>query len=297
MATYKSDLPLNKYSAEMRERYLKMMSADKYKDVNAIFFSGGVDSVTILFSLLELGRKPELLSFHLEGQPSQDTVIGREIAEHYGLNYHCVELPVDLEQTKNDVETVKSIIKYPMKTHIQCSIPFLYMSREFSKLGIKKAFTGLAIGDIFANNKKCNIMYKEKGEEALRAYRHKCLFNPKVSDFDIHMVSRKYGIEVVDTLREDKEFHEWMLSIPYKELYNPKPKSVLIDAFREYWLLDEKNWYRPGNNLQIVSGIREKHDELFLNSEYNKEGAKAIIKIYNDIGGRPKSKMHKFLKK
>ena len=38
----------------------------------AIFFSGGTDSLTCLFTCLELGLKPILYTFHLENYISED---------------------------------------------------------------------------------------------------------------------------------------------------------------------------------------------------------------------------------
>ena len=51
---------VNKYSKEFRERFLKVLEGI---DCDALYFSGGMDSTTILFGLLELGRKPFLISF------------------------------------------------------------------------------------------------------------------------------------------------------------------------------------------------------------------------------------------
>lgn len=142
----------------------------------------------------------------------------------------------------------------------------------------------LAAGDIFGLNKSTAIAYKEHGEEHVRTKRWNGLNNPKSSDFDIARVSNDHGVEMIDPYR-DLRICEWMINdIPLNDLHIGKPKSIVVDAFADYWKLDEKKWYRKGNNLQIVSGIRKLHDDILLSdSEVNKRGSKAVIAIYNDI--------------
>jgi asparagine synthetase B (glutamine-hydrolysing) len=274
----------NPHSKEFKERFLKVLDGKDYKDINSLYFSGGVDSTTILFSLLELGRKPDIVSFKQDGIPSEDVRIGREICEEYGIDYNFVEIPSDKDGIIKDVIRVIPDIEYPLKTHIQCSIPFMYMPETLVKLGHTKALTGLAAGDIFGLNKKTNMRYTEHGEEYVREMRWNGMNNPKLSDFDIWKVSEKYGIKMIDPYR-DESICRWMIyDLPYKELHMGRPKSIVVDAFAEYWKLDDKKWYRPGDNLQIVSGIRERHDEILLNdSEVNIKNSDGIISVYREL--------------
>jgi len=285
----------NKHSKEFRDRFLEILGSEPYRDINAIYFSGGVDSTTILFALLELGRRPDLISFKQEGIDSKDIEVGMAIAKAYNLNYQFCELRSDREGVVDDVQKVMSLIKHPLKTHIQCSIPFYHMSRELHKLGHTKAFSGIAADKIFGLNKKMNMMYSRCGEEELRRFRRTELYiNPKLSSFDIALVSEDGGVELFDPYR-DKQISEWMLNVPFKELHTGRDKSIAVDAFAGYWAKDE-GWYRPRDNLQIVSGIRELHDNLILkddsvNSKDPLFGkAKSIIKLYDDMRQNVESK-------
>ena len=276
---------MNKHSSEFKERMLTCLQMPDFSDINALYFSGGVDSTTILFSLLELGRKPDLVSFELNGVLSKDRIIGSDIAKYYGLNYKCINIKCDKESVLSDIKTVLPYMRYPLKTHIQCSIPFLYMSKYLSSLGHVKSLVGIGAGDIFSLNKKTNIAYKEKGEEYVRNLRYKSLYEkPSASDYDIWRVSGLHGgIAVYDPYRE-RYLTDWMLDVPYLDLHTVRKKSIAVDAFNDYWKLDEKKWYRSGNQLQIVSGIRELHDELLLKDPIlNKNNAKGIIAVYNNI--------------
>ena len=83
---------MNKYSKEFRERFLKVLES---YDTNALYFSGGMDSTTILFGLLELGKKPHLVSFKQKNAPSKDNVIGTVIAKYYNLKRDLIEIESD----------------------------------------------------------------------------------------------------------------------------------------------------------------------------------------------------------
>ena len=279
------NLMFNKHSPEFKERMLTCLQMDEYSDINALYFSGGVDSTTILFALLELGRKPDLVSFELDGILSKDRIIGSDIAKYYGLNYKCINIKCDKESVLSDIKTVLPYMKYPIKTHIQCSIPFLYMSKYLSSLGHTKSFTGMAADDIHGLSKIVNMEYNLRGEESVRNMRSKTLYNaPRESDYDIWIVSKEFGGVIMKDPYRETHLTEWMLGVPYKELHLERKKSIAVDAFSDYWKLDEKNWYRPGDSLQIVSGIRELHDELLLKDPIlNKNNAKGIIAVYNNI--------------
>jgi asparagine synthetase B (glutamine-hydrolysing) len=275
----------NKYSSEFKKRFLAVLSSEENKDINALFFSGGVDSTTILFALLELGRKPDLISFKQDGIESEDAHIGREIAEEYGLKYNIVEIPSDKKGILEDVAKVIPQLEYPLKTHVQCSIPFMHMCPELVKMGHTKAFTGLAAGDIYGLDKRTSMRYAEHGEDFIKELRWNTMMNdPKISYYDINTVSENSGIKLVNPY-VDETINRWMIwDLSYKELHQGKPKSIAVDAFNKYWKLDEKKWYRKEDSLQVVSGIRERHDEVLLNDEeVNKIGAKGIVKLYNDM--------------
>lgn len=275
----------NKYAPEFKNRFMTVLQGKDYADINSLYFSGGVDSTTILFALLELGRKPDLVSFELDGIPSPDRKIGSDIAKYYGLNYECVTIKVGKEDIISDVKTVIPYLKYNLKTHIQCSIPFLYMSKILSAKGHTQALTGIGAGDIFSLNKKTNIAIKEKGEEYVKRLRYVSLYEKQTSsDFDIWRVSELHGGVIMKDPYREHYLTEWMLDVPYLELHSVRKKSIVVDAFQDYWKLDEKKWYRPGNQLQIVSGIRELHDNVILNDALlNPNNNKGIIAVYNQI--------------
>jgi hypothetical protein len=77
------------------------------------------------------------------------------------------------------------------------------------------------------------------------------------------------------------------MKIPHKELHWERPKSIFYYAFLNYW---KEEWLNIGN-MQIVSGLRETHDEVLLdNPKVNKNKAKSVIKIYNELRKKTETK-------
>ena len=285
-------MEVNKHSKEFRERFLKILEGI---DCNAIYFSGGMDSTTILFGMLELGKKPHLISFKQKNIDSKDDIIGTEIAKYYGLKRDLIETRTDSEGILEDVNKVIPLLKYPLKVHIQCCIPFIYMAQKLNEQGHTSAYTGLAAGDIFGLNRKSSVTYRKYGDEGLTKYRLKVLFgSPKLSDLDIWRVSEHFGVKMIDPFRDgsitelrENSLCDWMLKIPFKELHWKKEKSIFYHAFLNHW---KEEWRNIGN-MQIVSGLRDTHDEVLLNDpKVNSMKAKAIIKIYNELEKRIKAK-------
>lgn len=60
---------------------------EKIRDKNsvAILFSGGLDSLSLLLSCLDIGIKPVLYTFFLESYESSDIKSSRNIAKIFGL--------------------------------------------------------------------------------------------------------------------------------------------------------------------------------------------------------------------
>jgi len=283
---------INKHSKEFRERFLKVLERI---DCDALYFSGGMDSTTILFGLLELGRKPFLVSFKQKDIESKDHIIGTKIANHYNLKRELVETKTDKEGVLKDIDKVISLIKYPTKVHIQCCIPFIYMSEKLKELGYTSAFTGLSADDIFGNTRKYSMHYREFGDEGIIKYRMKELFdNPKLSDYDIRIICESFNIKMIDPYRDgsltklrENSLLDYLLKIPFKELHWKKQKSLFYHAFLEYW---KDEWYHIGN-LQVVSGLRETHDKILLEDPtINNVSAKAVIKIYKELIKKHKNK-------
>ena len=68
----------------------------------AISLSAGIDSASVLFALLECGKKVIVYSFTLDRKESTDFLCAKQLASTFGLKFVPVILPTDLNVLYND---------------------------------------------------------------------------------------------------------------------------------------------------------------------------------------------------
>ena len=87
----------------------------------AIALSGGKDSTTILFALLELGITPIAYSLHVDGNESTDYKIAKQTCKSLGVAFNEVILPKVADKQR----IVDLIVKYDRvnKVDIECYYP------------------------------------------------------------------------------------------------------------------------------------------------------------------------------
>lgn len=247
----------------------------------ALALSGGTDSLTVLFSMLELGRKPTCYTFHMSGINSVDYVSSHKICSDFGLKHVEVIVPSDLETMYHDIERVIPYCEQIKKTIIQCMVPWLYI---YPALAERKIVTGIGGDDLFCTQRKLQVILFNQGDEAIAKYR-KCYSDDlSFSAANIARFSAAYGKKFVDFYNTNSIFG-FMSGFSVNAINKPVMKYASIKAFADYY--KRGNYYRDQteHSYQINSKLRDCHD-LLLKSKYNTGGHKAIIGIYNDIARR-----------
>lgn len=111
----------------MLKKHIEEYFVKTIKDKNsvALLFSGGTDSLTCLFSLLNLNIKPTLYSFHLEDIIHKDIEVSKKVANHFNLKHVIIPIKRDVSQLKKDIIYLCQEMKLNRKTNVQCTYPFL----------------------------------------------------------------------------------------------------------------------------------------------------------------------------
>ena len=78
----------------MREIINKQLKEYRDKDI-ALLFSGGLDSLSILLSCIDVGISPHLYTFRLEDYVSEDIKSSRKIKDIFNLEYTEVIIKKD----------------------------------------------------------------------------------------------------------------------------------------------------------------------------------------------------------
>jgi len=245
-----------------------------------LLLSGGVDSSTLLAALLSMGERPVCFTFAFGDRDSEDVRVSRSMCRTFGLEQRLVRVPDGLEEIERDVrEVIRLMERRPLKTHVQAGIPFLYLAKAVASGGWKSVLCGMRSDAALGTSRKAVEAYFNGGDAAFREFRKKSCADPNSSCKSCIKIAKAQDVDVVLPFAGNA-LQSRLLSLGYKSIHKPKQKSVLLNAFPEFWRAG--SWYRTNKPLQIVSGIRERHDEL-LRMPLNRHGRKAIVGIYSDI--------------
>jgi len=251
----------------------------------AVLLSNGVDSNSLVASLIRNGRKPLAVSFRLNGWESTDWLGAKRVAEKLNLEFIDIQLPTDIETIFKDVEYAIKTLHLKKKANIECAVPLKYALDKVFELGIKDVYSGLGADGQYAESRKAHIaVRKDKAEnnaEWLEAFRAKYYSqeNPACTKTMRLYFESKGGRLIMPYL--NPEFLEVYRGVTHNEMHKPIVKMPIRIAFPEM-----AEW-KPGNrntNLQLGDSKIAKNYEQLLNSSYNLHNYKAVIGIYNSIG-------------
>lgn len=255
------------------------MGAMREHSEDIMLLSGGVDSATMLAAALACGYKPRVFTFRLSNYVSPDFKVAQSMAETFGCAFHPVIIPMDTDRLIADVQRVIQVIKTSLKTHVQCSHPFLYLCEEANRIGVSRFIYCSAGSSLYGDGRKAMIMYHQQGEEAYRKKRLKDAEDTGSSDKSISALCAIYGVQIHDPYMDPKII-DFFGSLKFADMHKPRQKYIGLAAFPEFW--KKGNWYRESSNFQINSRLREFHDTL-LQSPLNTAGHKSVVGIYNRI--------------
>ena len=260
-------------SAEMwKELFLDALKPHQHLP---LLFSGGMDSLTVLAGLMELGQKPHLYTYMLSDQPSKDAHSAQSNASRLNLNLSMVEIPQ--QNLLADVKEIIVMLPKVSKSAIQCGHPMKYLAQKIVNDGHDLVLCG-TVG-IVEDNRKVNVILSKFGEDKARDYRTELLKKAGLSGTSgMRLVSEKYGVKLIEPYR-NKALMEYQLSLDMGDINSPCQKGIALRAFPTFF--NEAKWRRNSPH-QVNSGIRELHDKLLLDPKINFRNNKAIIGVYNN---------------
>lgn len=246
-------------------------------DEIALLFSGGMDSLSILLSCLDVGIKPTLYTFYLDNYVSEDILSSRRIADLFDLKLEEIIIDTARIDLLADVRYIIKTFNTSKKTAIQCIHPFLYVIPRIKE---ECVLSGLCADELYGTPRSMAKYHKDIDFfKKIREDKNKDLYSSSYKYIkDLMCKNNKIFLAPFKT---DKDIVSYMLSLNYKELHSPKQKNIVYEDYKDY--IERYKLYRRNNNLQCCSKIREWHDILLTNKEVNTNNFKSVVGVYNSI--------------
>jgi|TARA_R110000782_G_scaffold219427_4_gene306786 asparagine synthetase B (glutamine-hydrolysing) len=246
----------------------------------AVLLSGGVDSNTCLFTSYKLGLSVHGYSFHIEGNPTYDSLKAQEVCEKFNIPFTSVAVPID-----NLVEDFK-MMAYEMnckkKVHFECTWPFLYM---FPKIKEKVVISGVAADGHYGLSKKAMIHFKHTKEKFDKFRTDYFKIDNPAGVRQLELLSKKYDkIFIAPYL--NKEVFDYFIQFDWDGINKPYEKHLIRQHYPEFDELKLKKHL----NLQLVADIPIIFEKLLDNREINLYNRKRIMDVCRDWSNIVQSK-------
>ena len=250
-----------------------MQYAQSIKNKNvAVLLSGGIDSASIMFSLLEAGKIVTAYSFMLDGRMSTDFKLARRNAEIFGCAFIAVFLPTDIAMLKDDCLQLHAL-GARSKTDYECSWPMMY---SYSQIKEQTIASGMAADGHFCISKKGMLHWRNR----IDAFRLALYSNPAYAQKPIHdRLAAIHNKQVVMPYLT-KEMQAEFIGTTWDNINRPKQKQPILDAFPKQF---KKIQVKPHMNLQLGDSRIAAHFERLLQTDYNAHNGKSVVGIYNRI--------------
>lgn len=223
----------------------------------ALLFSGGTDSLTVLWALLDLKADVRCYCFHLERNVSEDAKKAELASKIYRVPLTTIVIPSrNNDEIRGELTGLIRWMGTARKTHIECTWPFTYVAPEILE---RQVWCGLNADDLWGSARNTIFKFSKK-PIAFRESREQLILNPKTSAwrFIKELFERDYGKELISLYRS-WDVINYLLGYDWAQLNKPWQKMPALEAFKPEWDQvpeDEKLW-RLNDNLQCGSGIRE----------------------------------------
>jgi len=268
-----------RYAREMFQWRIETLDPDRKAE---LMLSGGVDSATVLFTMLESGRRPHCLTFQVGERESNDVRVAAAMCRCFKLEHTIVKIPQSEWELFRDVSEVISRVDWTTtnrikKTIVQCVHPFLYL---YPAMKGNLALCGLGGDSFYLTRRKEQEALAKFGDDYVSAWRRSYSADPDYSDYHIMALASQYQKTMRD-FYDFMEMAEWIQRFTVRATHYPREKQASAGVYKDYW--KQGHWYRPADRFQIGSGLRQYHELLLSSPTCNPDGSKAVIRIYNRI--------------
>lgn len=267
---------INKKTASkiLHDKLIKILKKETHNLTNVgLMLSGGIDSSSILYCLLELGIKPHCYSFYLENYESKDLKSARRLTKKHNLK--LTEIKIPRKTIKEDIIKLAKI-GCARKTQFETKIHYLYL---FPKIHEKILFAGLE-ADNLQGTVRSMILQSSKDPEKFRELRIKAYNYGLNENYPIdYKLAEQYGFQLKYPFM-DKEIYNFYLQFDWEYLNKPYEKWILLNTFKKYF---KEDGYRKHLDMQQGSMMKNYCATLTEDPIINPNNRKRINEAYKDL--------------
>lgn len=282
---------------EFKEVFLKELESTPTDCMLSL--SGGIESSCIYYGLIELGRKPKSLTFHLEGVDSSDLYFTEKICKKYDTELVVVDIPrVSVEELIEELHEILKVTDVPRSIDTQVCYVYSKCFPQMSQSLIAGFFSGVLYGPIaaktfikFSEFKKGRITEKQLNEHL--HYNRKLVYTGRgytgrkhnyivIDDF-----LKYHGYNLISPLRS-KSIYDFYSNFSFQEIFNSfdgkiHPKWNMVMMFQEHF--DNIGNHDNRKNMHVEGGVKEYFESILL-EPYNSE---CLSGVYHKIMRKGKS--------
>lgn len=258
-----------------RVRQALIAELSKYRGPFAVYLSGGADSNSLLFALLEMGAKVACYTGALKGRQTRDLVKAQEVCKLFGVKHTTVWLPTKLPTLVREVKENFLLMDLKSKVEVEAFFVFRHLI-EATKEPI--IVTGLYAGIYFALNKSAMIHYRHRIDD-YRKLMYKKATAPTSQTAKVNKYAQAQGkilLAPYVTPRMMKTF----AGTTWDDVNTPQQKYAIRENFRDYF--DQVKIGRAQDMHKGDSGISDMFQQLLTSEKYNPDGRfRSVVAIYN----------------
>lgn len=269
----------------IRKTLTEILDKESTNDTIYILLSAGIDSQSVLFSCLELGKKVVVVSFTREDHESRDFICAREIAKQLQLEFIHVSLPTDVKNMSQTLLDLANNYDCKLKTDFECMYPMIYAYKAIEKHAIENNIkdinitSGLGADTYYLLSKKASIHYKNRPD----VYRDLLYFNPNYSQRCKHekLCKDKGFNHVMPYFRDD--VYNLFKGKSKAEVNTPKEKNDVREQYKDELIEDllfKHTSFQKGDSL--ISDMFS----ILLETEWNVNNWRSVTGIYNALAAK-----------
>jgi asparagine synthetase B (glutamine-hydrolysing) len=263
---------------EVRKTLTKII--DEYdSDAYYILLSGGLDSQSLLFSALELGKTVIVVSFTRDDYDSRDFIAARSIAEKLQLEFIPVYLPTTLDDVKRYTLMLSKTYNCTSKTEFECTYPmyFAYNAIRDHAVGHKPVILSGAGADFYYVLSKNGVINFKDDPDTFRA--EKFSKANACQQMQHAILQEDTGVRLLAPYRNMEIFNLFKGST-WDECNLPMQKNHVRTQYKDDLIAGH---YYPHRAYQVgKNGISDMFKQL-VDSDWNIKNWKTATGIFNAV--------------